>query len=49
MYAIRSYYEIIKTLERKTKFARNDFSGHASGYVKTVKEQIVASNRNNFV
>jgi len=36
--------QIIKTLERKTKFARNDFSGHASGYVKTVKEQIVASN-----
>ena len=35
---------IIKTLDRKSKFARNDFSGHASGYVKTVKEQVVASN-----
>ncbi len=36
--------QIIKTLERKSKFARNDFSGHAAGYVKTVKEQVVASN-----
>lgn len=36
--------QIIKTLERKSKFARNDFSGHAVGYVKTVKEQVVASN-----
>jgi ribosome biogenesis GTPase / thiamine phosphate phosphatase len=36
--------QIVKTLERKSKFARNDFSGHASGYVKTIKEQVVASN-----
>jgi ribosome biogenesis GTPase len=36
--------QIVKTLERKSKFARNDFSGHAAGYVKTVKEQVVASN-----
>jgi len=35
---------IFKTLERKSKFSRNDFSGHAVGYVKTVKEQIIASN-----
>lgn len=35
---------IIKTLPRKSKFARNDFSGHAAGYVKTVLEQVVASN-----
>ncbi|NLO39142.1 MAG: ribosome small subunit-dependent GTPase A, partial [Ruminiclostridium sp.] len=35
---------IIKTLERKSKFARNDFSGHAAGFVKTVKEQVVAAN-----
>ena len=35
---------IIKTLERKSKFARNDFSGHAAGYVKTVLEQVVAAN-----
>ena len=36
--------QITKTLERKSKFARNDFSGHAAGYVKTVKEQVVAAN-----
>lgn len=36
--------QILKTLERKTKFSRNDFSGHAVGYVKTVKEQVVAAN-----
>lgn len=36
--------QIVRTLERKSKFARNDFSGHAAGYVKTVKEQVVASN-----
>ncbi len=35
---------IIQTLDRKSKFSRNDFSGHAVGYVKTIKEQIVASN-----
>ncbi len=35
---------ITETLERRSKFARNDFSGHAVGYVKTVKEQIVAAN-----
>ena len=36
--------QIIKTIERKSKFSRNDFSGHAVGYVKTVKEQVVAAN-----
>jgi ribosome biogenesis GTPase len=36
--------QIIKTLERKSKFSRNDFSGHAAGYVKTIKEQVVAAN-----
>ena len=35
---------ILKTLERKSKFSRNDFSGHAAGYVKTVKEQVIAAN-----
>lgn len=35
---------ITRTLERKSKFARNDFSGHAAGYVKTVLEQVVAAN-----
>lgn len=36
--------QIVKTLQRKSKFSRNDFSGHAAGYVKTVVEQVVASN-----
>lgn len=36
--------QIIKTLARKSKFARNNFSGHAVGYVKTVVEQVVAAN-----
>lgn len=35
---------ICKTLPRKSKFARNNFSGHAAGYVKTVLEQVVAAN-----
>jgi ribosome biogenesis GTPase len=35
---------IIKTLKRKSKFSRNDFSGHGVGYVKTIKEQTVAAN-----
>lgn len=35
---------IIKTLPRKTKFSRNNFLGHAAGYVKTIKEQLVAAN-----
>jgi len=35
---------IIKTLPRRSKFVRNDFSGHAAGYVKTVLEQVVAAN-----
>lgn len=35
--------QIVRTLDRKSKFARNDFSGHAAGYVKTVKEQVVAA------
>jgi ribosome biogenesis GTPase len=35
---------ILKTLKRKSKFARNDFSGHKAGYVKTIKEQTVAAN-----
>lgn len=35
---------ILKTLPRTSKFSRNDFSGHAAGYVKTIKEQVVAAN-----
>lgn len=36
--------QIIRTLHRKSKFSRNDFSGHSVKYVKTVKEQVVAAN-----
>ncbi|MCL2866201.1 MAG: ribosome small subunit-dependent GTPase A [Clostridia bacterium] len=35
---------IVKLLERRSKFSRSDFSGHARGYVKTVLEQVVAAN-----
>lgn len=35
---------ILKTLNRKSKFSRNDYSGHAAEYVKTIKEQTVAAN-----
>lgn len=37
---------IEKVLERKSKFSRTDFSGHAAGYVKTIKEQVLAANFN---
>lgn len=36
--------QIIKTIERKSKFARSDYSGHAAAYVKTIHEQVVAAN-----
>ncbi len=35
---------IEKIFERKSKFSRTDFSGHAAGYVKTIKEQVLAAN-----
>ena len=35
---------IAKLLPRRSKFSRADFSGHAAGYVKTIKEQVVATN-----
>ncbi|WP_144509784.1 ribosome small subunit-dependent GTPase A [Bacillus sp. FJAT-22090] len=35
---------IAKLLPRCTKFSRADYSGHAVGYVKTVLEQVVATN-----
>lgn len=35
---------IEKICERKSSFSRTDFSGHAAGYVKTVKEQVIAAN-----
>lgn len=35
---------IEKVLERESKFSRTDFSGHAAGYVKTIKEQVLAAN-----
>ena len=31
-------------LPRRSKFSRADFSGHAAGYVKTIREQVIAAN-----
>ena len=35
---------IVKILPRRSKFSRADYSGHAVGYVKTILEQVVATN-----
>jgi len=35
---------ITRLLPRTSKFSRADFSGHAAGYVKTIREQVVAAN-----
>jgi len=35
---------IAALLPRHSKFSRADFSGHAAGYVKTILEQVVATN-----
>ncbi|QFF99367.1 ribosome small subunit-dependent GTPase A [Psychrobacillus glaciei] len=35
---------IVKVLPRRSKFSRADYSGHAAGYAKTVREQVVATN-----
>jgi ribosome biogenesis GTPase len=35
---------IARVLPRRSKFSRADFSGHAAGYVKTILEQVVATN-----
>lgn len=35
---------IERVLERKSSFQRMDFSGHAAGYVKTIKEQVLVAN-----
>ena len=35
---------IAKLLPRRSKFSRADYSGHAAGYVKTILEQVVATN-----
>lgn len=35
---------IVKLLPRRSKFSRADYSGHAAGYVKTILEQVVATN-----
>lgn len=35
---------IVQLLERRSKFSRTDFSGHAANFVKTVLEQVVAAN-----
>lgn len=36
--------QIAKLCERKSKVSRTDLSGHAAGYVKTVREQVIAAN-----
>lgn len=36
--------QILKVCRRKSKFSRPDYSGHAAGYVKTIREQVVAAN-----
>ncbi len=36
--------QVVKICERKSKFSRPDYSGHARGYVKTILEQVVAAN-----
>lgn len=35
---------IVRTLPRRSQFVRSDFSGHAAGYVKTIKRQVIAAN-----
>ena len=35
---------IVRLLPRRSKFSRADFSGHAAEYVKTILEQVVATN-----
>lgn len=35
---------IVTVLPRRSKFSRADYSGHATGYAKTVLEQVVATN-----
>lgn len=35
---------IVEVYERKSVFTRPDLSGHVEGYVKTVKEQVLAAN-----
>jgi len=37
-------FRISEILPRRAKFSRADFSGHAAGYVKAIKEQVVAAN-----
>lgn len=43
-YAENGASRIAKLLPRSSKFSRADFSGHAVGYVKTILEQVVATN-----
>ncbi|MFF2091193.1 ribosome small subunit-dependent GTPase A [Paenibacillus sp. NPDC058174] len=35
---------IVTVLPRRSQFSRANYSGHAAGYVKTVREQVVATN-----
>lgn len=43
-YNERGASAITQILPRHSKFSRTDFSGHAAGYVKTIREQVVAAN-----
>jgi len=36
--------QIVKVCNRKSKFSRPDYSGHAAGYAKTILEQVIAAN-----
>jgi len=35
---------IVTVLPRRSKFSRADYSGHAAGYAKSIREQVVATN-----
>ena len=36
--------QVVQICERRSKFSRPDYSGHAQGYAKTILEQVVAAN-----
>ncbi|WP_059170249.1 ribosome small subunit-dependent GTPase A [Bacillus sp. FJAT-27445] len=38
------YSLIVTVLPRRSKFSRANYSGHAAGYAKTIREQVVATN-----
>jgi len=43
-YNTSGHSQIRELIPRRSKFSRADFSGHAAGYVKTIKEQVIAAN-----